>query len=194
MNKPLYIVVSSADPSILAQIQKLGDETILLVSDIQDFRQSTERYPIDVMVMGEGSKLEDLTSLGVDLDLSKVVILAGPLPLVETMTAIRGLLENGKVETPSAEVTPVTLEDFVESKFGEFVRAMKASSSRSLYSTLIQAVERPLIELALRETHGNQIQAAQLLGLNRNTLRKKIVECKISVKRRSQIQRDKETS
>ncbi len=194
MNKPLHIVVSSDDPSVLTQIQNLGDETILLVSDLQDFRQSTDRYPIDVMVMGEGSKLEDLISLGDDLDLSKVVVLSGPLPLVKTVTAILGLLENGKKENPSAELTPVTLEDFVESKFSEFVRAMKASSSRSLYSTLIQAVERPLIELALRETHGNQIQAAQLLGLNRNTLRKKIVECKISVKRRSQSQRDKEIS
>ena len=42
-------------------------------------------------------------------------------------------------------------------------------------------VERPLIELALRETHGNQIKAARLLGLNRNTLRKKITEFQISV-------------
>lgn len=194
MNNPLKIIVSSADPSVLAQIQQLGDETILQVMDLQVFSQSPDWYPIDVMVMGEGSKLEDLVSLGVDVDLSRVVILAGPLPLVEIVTVIRGLLENGKGEIPSAELTPVTLEDFVESKFGEFVRAMKASSSRSLYSTLIQAVERPLIELALRETHGNQIQAAQLLGLNRNTLRKKIVECKISVKRRSQSQRDKEIS
>ncbi|MDA0739366.1 MAG: hypothetical protein O2999_12050 [Nitrospirae bacterium] len=195
MNSPLHIVVSSVDPSVLAQIQKLGDETILLASDLQDFRHSTDRGPIDVLVLGEGSKLEDWTSsLGDNLDLSKVVILAGPLPLVEIVAVIRGLLGNGKVEIPSAELTPVTLEDFVESKFGEFVRAMKASSSRSLYSTLIQAVERPLIELALRETHGNQIQAAQLLGLNRNTLRKKIAECKISVKRRSQAQRDKEIS
>ena len=46
---------------------------------------------------------------------------------------------------------------------------MKASSARSLYSTIIHAVERPMIELALRETQGNQIQAAQLLGMNRNT-------------------------
>ena len=51
--------------------------------------------------------------------------------------------------------------------------------------TLIQAVERPLIQHALRETNGNQVQAAQLLGMNRNTLRKKIVEYHIPVPRRS---------
>ncbi|MEE9232647.1 MAG: helix-turn-helix domain-containing protein, partial [Nitrospirales bacterium] len=52
--------------------------------------------------------------------------------------------------------------------------------------TLMRAVERPLIELALRETHGNQIKAARLLGLNRNTLRKKIHEFQISVSRLKQ--------
>ena len=79
----------------------------------------------------------------------------------------------------------LSLADYVKSKFGEFIRAMKASSARSLYSTIIHAVERPMIELALRETEGNQIQAAELLGLNRNTLRKKISEFRISVKKRS---------
>ena len=48
---------------------------------------------------------------------------------------------------------------------------------------LITAIERPLITRALQETKGNQIQAAELLGLNRNTLRKKIHDLHIPVKR-----------
>jgi len=194
MNKPLQIVVTNASPGVRSQIQELGDATMLQVEDLQTLSQSAGISSIDVLVLGKESKLEDLAALGTKLDLSKTVVLAGPVPTVESVTAIRGLLENGKGVTPPAKLTNITLEDYMESKFGEFVRAMKASSSRSLYSTLIQAVERPLIELALRETHGNQIQAAQLLGLNRNTLRKKIVEGKISVKRRSRSQRDKESS
>ena len=43
-----------------------------------------------------------------------------------------------------------------------------------LHETVIAAVERPLFELALRETRGNQIKAAEILGLNRNTLRKRL--------------------
>jgi two-component system nitrogen regulation response regulator GlnG len=42
-------------------------------------------------------------------------------------------------------------------------------------------VETPLIGAALAATHGNQIKAAELLGVNRNTLRKKIRELDISV-------------
>ena len=63
---------------------------------------------------------------------------------------------------------------------------MNVGSGKNLYPTLMRAVERPLIELALRETHGNQIKAARLLGLNRNTLRKKITEFDISVSQAKQ--------
>ena len=92
-----------------------------------------------------------------------------------------------------SEAKDLTLEDYIESKFSEFVRAMKASSATSLHATLIQAVERPLIQHALRETGGNQIQAAQLLGLHRNTLRKKIETYRIPVTRRSQTRQHRQS-
>lgn len=48
------------------------------------------------------------------------------------------------------------------------------SEGEGVYDRAVQAVEKPLIELALRGTRGNQIRAAAVLGINRNTLRKKI--------------------
>jgi len=50
-----------------------------------------------------------------------------------------------------------------------------------LYDRVLREIERPLIELSLAATRGNQIRAAKLLGLNRNTLRKKIRELDIQV-------------
>ena len=52
-----------------------------------------------------------------------------------------------------------------------------------IYDRVLAEVERPLISLCLAATKGNQIRAAQLLGLNRNTLRKKIRELDIEVMR-----------
>jgi two-component system, NtrC family, nitrogen regulation response regulator GlnG len=48
-----------------------------------------------------------------------------------------------------------------------------------LHEIVIAAVERPLFELALRETRGNQIKAAEILGLNRNTLRKRLATLEV---------------
>jgi len=54
-----------------------------------------------------------------------------------------------------------------------------------LYERVLREVETPLIELSLSATRGNQIKAAELLGLNRNTLRKKIRDLDIDVVRGS---------
>ena len=53
----------------------------------------------------------------------------------------------------------------------------------NLYSLVIERVERPLIDLTLKKTNGNQIRAAQILGINRNTLRKKITDLRIELKK-----------
>jgi two-component system nitrogen regulation response regulator GlnG len=54
-----------------------------------------------------------------------------------------------------------------------------------LYERVMREVETPLIELCLEATRGNQIKAADLLGVNRNTLRKKIRDLNIEVVRSS---------
>ena len=82
---------------------------------------------------------------------------------------------------------PLSLEDYVEWKMGDFVKGMRNGSGRNLHPMLISAIERPLITKALQETKGNQIQAAELLGLNRNTLRKKIHDLHIPVKRGGRV-------
>lgn len=54
---------------------------------------------------------------------------------------------------------------------------------KGLYDRVLKEVERPLIALCLKATRGNQIKASELLGVNRNTLRKKIRELDIEVVR-----------
>ncbi|WP_163850339.1 response regulator [Pseudooceanicola aestuarii] len=56
-----------------------------------------------------------------------------------------------------------------------------------LYARILREVEQPLIEIALEATGGNQAKCADLLGINRNTLRKKITDLDIRVTRRRKL-------
>ncbi|MFC6687316.1 response regulator [Jhaorihella thermophila] len=56
-----------------------------------------------------------------------------------------------------------------------------------LYQRILREVEAPLIEIALEATGGNQAKCADLLGINRNTLRKKITDLEIQVTRRRKL-------
>ncbi|MGR3679701.1 MAG: response regulator [Paracoccaceae bacterium] len=56
-----------------------------------------------------------------------------------------------------------------------------------LYARVLRELETPLIEIALEATGGNQAKCADLLGINRNTLRKKITELDIEVTRRRKL-------
>jgi two-component system nitrogen regulation response regulator GlnG len=56
-----------------------------------------------------------------------------------------------------------------------------------LYNRILREVETPLIEIALDATGGNQARCADLLGINRNTLRKKIIDLDIRVTRRRKL-------
>ncbi|HKJ25654.1 MAG TPA: sigma-54 dependent transcriptional regulator [Myxococcota bacterium] len=76
------------------------------------------------------------------------------------------------------EDAPISLADLVR---GELDRALDGDDGGEVYRRVVESVERPLLETALARTGGNQIKAAALLGINRNTLRKKIVDLGIPV-------------
>ena len=75
-----------------------------------------------------------------------------------------------------------TVEKRLESYFSAHGDVLPAAG---LYQRILREVERPLITLTLSAAHGNQIKAAEILGLNRNTLRKKIRDLNIPVIRRT---------
>jgi two-component system, NtrC family, nitrogen regulation response regulator GlnG len=76
------------------------------------------------------------------------------------------------------------LASAVERHIKDYFAAHKGGlPAAGLYDRVLREVERPLIVQTLGATRGNQIRAAHLLGLNRNTLRKKIRELDIPVVR-----------
>jgi DNA-binding NtrC family response regulator len=77
---------------------------------------------------------------------------------------------------------PKSIGKFVETRLKGFMQNIKRLEKFNLYDMVIPEVEKSLIVMVLKETNGNQIKAAKLLGINRNTLRSKIKKLKVKVK------------
>ncbi len=172
------------DPDLKLRVQGPDlQNTITVLDDCSSLEAAMRSQQFTGVILDESGKkfFPALSALNGQLNLSKTFIYAGPLPAWSTMNQIRQVMGDQPAEEGAIDPKDVSLASYVEKKLGDFVRAMNVGSGKNLYPTLMRAVERPLIELALRETHGNQIKAARLLGLNRNTLRKKITEFQISV-------------
>jgi len=82
----------------------------------------------------------------------------------------------GPVSAAAAVTVDAPLEEVIERKLVECVRGLREHASANLYDLMIGLIEKPLLRAVLRETAGNQVRAAQILGINRNTLRKKLLE------------------
>jgi two-component system nitrogen regulation response regulator GlnG len=64
--------------------------------------------------------------------------------------------------------------DILEKKIVELDDSLYKEKQGTLYKYVLEAIEKPLIERALERTYGNQLKAAKILGINRNTMRTKI--------------------
>ena len=58
----------------------------------------------------------------------------------------------------------------------KYFRDLDGEKPAAIYDMVIRSVEKPMLEMVLRQTGGNQTLAADMLGINRNTLRKKLTE------------------
>src|SRR5690606_28350634 len=83
---------------------------------------------------------------------------------------------------PQAPREAETLSEFVENNLSDYFAGFRGKSPPpGLYNRFLAEVEPPLIHASLAATNGNQIRAAELLGINRNTLRKKIKDYGLTI-------------
>ena len=71
------------------------------------------------------------------------------------------------------------IEECVRVSLEGYFRDLAGTKPNDLYAMMVKVVERPLLEVVLSQAEHNQSRAAEWLGLNRNTLRKKLVEHKL---------------
>ena len=91
------------------------------------------------------------------------------------------MLTPDDVSLPRERRNRESLEDIISSRLEGYINSIDASGKHELYDTIVPFMERPLIKLVLKKTGGNQVKTAEILGINRNTLRKKIKELGIKV-------------
>ncbi|NBY07258.1 MAG: Fis family transcriptional regulator [Betaproteobacteria bacterium] len=66
------------------------------------------------------------------------------------------------------------IEEVVRHSLETYIRDLRGTEPDNLHDMLVHVIEKPLLDIVMKHADGNQSRAAQWLGLNRNTLRKKI--------------------
>ncbi|MGH6946286.1 MAG: nitrogen regulation protein NR(I) [Kiloniellales bacterium] len=95
---------------------------------------------------------------------------------------LRAELAESRGDSQPGRSQSESLREAVERQLSDYFAAHKGRlPAPGLYDRVMREVEKPLLELALAATRGNQIRTARLLGINRNTLRKKLRDLDIAV-------------
>jgi Fis family transcriptional regulator len=72
----------------------------------------------------------------------------------------------------------ISLSDAVKHSIETYFKDLEGEPAHGVYSMVVESVEKTLIEEILKRTEGNQSEVAEMLGINRNTLRTKMKKFK----------------
>jgi len=71
------------------------------------------------------------------------------------------------------------IEECIRDSLENYFKDLRGAEPHSVHEMVMSTVERPLLDVVLKHADGNQSRAADWLGINRNTLRRKLVEHKL---------------
>jgi DNA-binding protein Fis len=187
--RAVHVLMLTADPDLMELYRHECPECVVTIAkDAATLMRKPPKHPFHAVIM-ESRKdwTNEVKALGEGLDSTPVMTLVGTAAFLRRASETVKTLSNGQIAARTTTKLPqeVGFDEYVGAKLRDFVRRMKLGAGSNLHPLLMKAVEKPLISLVLEETRGNQIQAAALLGLNRNTLRKKIKELKIPTAKKS---------
>jgi Fis family transcriptional regulator len=67
-----------------------------------------------------------------------------------------------------------SIDEAVTRSLERYFRDLDGTPPTAIYDMVLRAVERPMLEIVMKQACGNQLRASEMLGINRNTLRKKL--------------------
>jgi Fis family transcriptional regulator len=76
-------------------------------------------------------------------------------------------------------MTKKQIDACVRDSLEQYFKDLRGAEPHSLHSMILAAAEKPLLEVVMKHAEGNQSKAAEWLGVNRNTLRRKLVDHKL---------------
>ena len=183
------ILLLSGDSGVQSQVNHIfKDASVTMAKDASALTKDVARRTFDLVIIESRPGSSDGTvAIPANINLTHALLITGSRTVLKRASKSMQVIARQNAAGANGK-DALSLEDYLEWKMGDFVKGMRNGSGRNLHPMLITAIERPLITRALQETNGNQIQAAELLGLNRNTLRKKIKDLHIPVKRKRTAQ------
>jgi Fis family transcriptional regulator, factor for inversion stimulation protein len=183
------ILLLSGDPDIQSQFKHaFKDASVTVAKHSSTLPKDVTRRTFDAVIIELKPGSSGGTSIiPANIDRTHTLVIVGSRTVLKRASKFMLAMAQRKMADANGKEA-LSLEDYLEWKMGDFVKGMRNGSGQNLHPMLISAIERPLITKALQETRGNQIQAAELLGLNRNTLRKKIHDLHIPMKRNKTTQ------
>ncbi len=84
------------------------------------------------------------------------------------------------MSSPTTDAPHSPIEASIRDNLELYFRDLEGTDPHALYDMVLRAVERPLLDVVMQKADGNQSRAAEWLGINRNTLRRKLLEHKLT--------------
>lgn len=140
------------------------------ISDAEARAALTESAPVGAVAMPAAAAARPMAAP------AAMAVSAAPAPMGNAPVAAMAEPANGRL----AQSVEMHLQRYFDLHGDQLPPA-------GLYDRILREIEKPLLEIALDATGGNQLRCADLLGINRNTLRKKLTDLNIEVTRRRKL-------
>jgi Fis family transcriptional regulator len=85
----------------------------------------------------------------------------------------------GRRRPRDPDMTKNAIDDCMRASVEQYLHDLRGAEPGALHDLFLGAAERPLLEVVLKHAQGNQSKAAEWLGINRNTLRRKLLDHKL---------------